>query len=64
MSIDILVQDDIISLQGQTKHQTKQTNIQATGLTILINLYHVPVSEQLSNTNRHASGTEVAIPIK
>ena len=62
MSIDILVQDDIISLQGQTKHQTKQTNIQATGLTILINLYHVPVSEQLSN--RHASATEVAIPIK
>ncbi len=38
----------------------KTTQTQATELTILINLYHVPVSERSSNTNRHASDTEVA----
>lgn len=31
----------------------------ATGLTIPINLYHVPVSEQKGNTNSQASGIEV-----
>lgn len=40
--------------------QHNPTQTQATEQTTLINLYRVPVSEQSSNTNRHASDTEVA----
>ena len=43
-----------------TRSSKTTPNTQATELIILINLYHVPVSERLSNTNRHASDTEVA----